>query len=123
MQAMYLAEYAVANNIMTDTLRVTPKYDGWLRNTRFVSKPRKSQPYSDAGFGADYALAVHEMPDDVNWSEPGTGNKFLQRTLDKHQQTAASEMARIAKQALESDRPVTLPQGPNPTKPETGEGP
>ena len=30
---------------------------------------------------AEYALKVHEMPEDTNWNKPGTGPKFLERPL------------------------------------------
>lgn len=31
----------------------------------------------------DYAAAVHEMPNDVNWTKEGTGNKYIEIFMEK----------------------------------------
>ena len=33
------------------------------------------------GGAVEYAVAVHEMPNETNWTEPGTGNKYLEKPL------------------------------------------
>jgi len=39
---------------------------------------------SFGGGEVDYADIVHEMPNDVNWTEPGTGNKYLENPLKEN---------------------------------------
>ena len=41
---------------------------------------------SFGGGEVDYADIVHEMPNDVNWTEPGTGNKYLENPLKENSQ-------------------------------------
>ena len=45
-------------------------------------------PVGEIGFTAEYAIFVHEMgvdpPKPINWTTPGTGNKFLERVLKEH---------------------------------------
>ena len=39
---------------------------------------------SFGGGQVDYADIVHEMPNNVNWTEPGTGNKYLENPLKEN---------------------------------------
>ena len=98
--AIRTAIYVKANNIMTDALRVTPLDHNPLRNSWYITRPYKSVGFSEAGFGMEYAHHVHEMPNDKNWSEPGTGNKFLEKPFNKHKTTAVEEIARYAEKHL-----------------------
>lgn len=44
----------------------------------------KTKPVAIVGYGvrtADYAAAVHEMPDETNWQKPGAENKFLEKAV------------------------------------------
>lgn len=57
-----------------------------LRNSAFVSVERKTAKRIVAriGYTAKYASWVHEMPNDVNWTTPGTGNKFLEKAVRRN---------------------------------------
>lgn len=105
-KAIRAAIYAKANNIMLDSIRVTPKDSNNLRQTWYATKPGPRGEFSELGYGAEYAHNVHEMPNDVNWSEPGTGNKFLEEPFNKHKTNAKSEIARFARKQLESGTPM-----------------
>lgn len=39
------------------------------------------------GFIANYALWVHEMMGDVNWSKPGSGPKFFEKAINRNHDT------------------------------------
>lgn len=118
--------YAVANNIMNESIRITPKDDGWLRNTWYVTKPGRGKytSFSECGYGANYAHHVHEMPSTTNWSESGTGNKFLQKAFEAYKATIASEVATIANKEFNPDKTTSsYPNGGPPVKPQTGPKP
>jgi hypothetical protein len=71
---------------MNEAIKITPvakKHGGTLRGSRYVSPPRKGDksPEVDLGFGTKYAIYVHEMDENVNWSRPGSGPKFLERPM------------------------------------------
>ncbi len=93
------ALYAEAEIEMAEAKRRTPVDTGTLRNSGHVQPPVKDGNSTSVvlGFGGPagaYALAVHEHPsefsppswsgygaDDIQWSVPGTGPKFLESTL------------------------------------------
>ncbi len=71
--------------IMAEAVKITPLATGRLRRSWFVSSPRMtgSGPEVMIGFGTGYAWAVHEKTgDNVSWTAPGTGPKYLERPLD-----------------------------------------
>lgn len=115
-KALRAAVYAKANNIMHDSIRITPKDDGPLRNSWYATKPGPNAEFSECGYGQEYAHHVHEMPNNVNWSEPGTGNKFLEKPFNAHKTNAKQEIARFARKQLESGNP-RMPQSTIPAKP------
>lgn len=44
----------------------------------------KTKPVALVGYGvhtADYAAAVHEMPEETNWQKPGAESKFLEKAV------------------------------------------
>jgi len=59
----------------------TPHDTGFLRGSgRFVAKGSgKKVVKAVAGFNAIYAARMHEGKEEWNWSEPGTGPKFLEK--------------------------------------------
>jgi len=74
-----------------------PKKSGNLRRTQKVEKPELKPDISvEAGFAADYAAAVHEMPSSNDFTEPGSGPKFLEakliRNKEKYMKIAADEI-------------------------------
>jgi hypothetical protein len=63
------------------TLRVTPLDTGDLRESQYaVRQITMNGCRIETGFKMPYAPVVHEFPNTVNWTTPGTGNKFLERT-------------------------------------------
>lgn len=65
-----------------ETLEITPQDQGVLINSAFVDvEEARDGPVARVGFTAEYSEYVHEMPDTTNWSKPGTGNKFLEKTI------------------------------------------
>ena len=63
----------------------TPIDTGELRKSGTVSVDKKGMmttgKVSFGGGAVEYAVAVHEMPNETNWTEPGTGNKYLEKPL------------------------------------------
>lgn len=59
---------------------------GTLRNRFFVdvTAPGVTPAVVRIGNTAEHAAAVHEMPESYNYTTPGTGPKFLQRTLSEN---------------------------------------
>jgi hypothetical protein len=83
MAPLAAALYAEGLDIMAKTLPVTPKDKGYLRASGRVQKPRIEGMaiVVQLGFGASYSIFVHEAPPELNWTAPGTGPKFLERTV------------------------------------------
>ena len=88
--AAVAALYDEAVKIINKSIPITPYDKGHLRGSAFVSMPKEHGNQVEVelgygGFAAKYALAVHEMGTggkDINWSEPGTGNKYLEKPFD-----------------------------------------
>lgn len=81
----------VAGQALTDILEVTPispigtTFRGALRMSGASRIERRGrQVRGIVSFTERYALAVHEMPETNNFSEGGTGPKFIERTLRKN---------------------------------------
>ncbi len=54
----------------------------------------------EGGFNAEYAGTVHEAPETWNWTEPGSGPKFLQTKLARNNRKYMKEVAdRLRKKA------------------------
>lgn len=87
-----------AHSIIEKSVHVTPKDAGILRGSATVGSPQISAKRAKVEFGyggaaSDYATAVHEMTGSVNWSEPGTGAKYLEEPVTEHGQEFARNMA------------------------------
>ena len=74
---------------------------GDLRDSAFVATPdyKPAGVTIELGYGgtaSPYALAVHELgikpPKSINWSEPGTGAKYLERPFDAAQRGMVSRL-------------------------------
>ena len=62
-----------------------PKKTGHLRRSQRVEvKKEKNEIYVLCGFNTNYAAKLHEAPSNWNWTEPGSGPKFLESTLQKN---------------------------------------
>ncbi len=98
----------VGENTISAALPITPLRDrrgGSLRRSAYVGfpTPKGSGVEVEVGFdgrSAPYALWVHEMPDSTNWSEPGTGNKFLEKPFNRVAGTLPSVMAAAIERRL-----------------------
>jgi hypothetical protein len=102
-------ERAVAEcgeDLLDRALPLTPKAPGGgdLRASGNVRPGRDAAgPFVEVGFDEDYALPVHEMlGDDVNWSEPGTGPKFLENPWNENKRRYAEHIKRAAMRRLAS---------------------
>ena len=84
--------YLSACNVITTAMRLTPVDTGWLRGSRYVRKPQVSGDSFkiEAGFGASYAIFVHEINRDYVVGEW----KFLTTAANYHAPTFATEVAR-----------------------------
>lgn len=105
--AAVAALYDEAVKIINKSIPITPYDKGHLRGSAFVSRPKEQGNQVEVelgygGFASKYALAVHEMGatkkgkgrqrnakgqfssggEGINWSEPGTGNKYLEKPFD-----------------------------------------
>ena len=85
------ALYDEAVRVINKSIPVTPFDTGDLRRSAFVSKPtpignQVEVELGYGGFASKYALAVHEMgvksKKKINWSEPGTGAKYLEKPFN-----------------------------------------
>ena len=72
--------------VRSEVIPVTPKSRGGgnLRNSVKnygveIAGTVATGTVGAGGAGIKYARRVHELPEDSNWSEPGTGPKYLER--------------------------------------------
>ncbi len=90
-------------NLLDETVQVTPmsplgtETSGDLRKSGKLDI-EKSGKNTEAvvtfgGGKVDYALRVHEMPNNTNWSESGTGNKYLEKTVDDNRKKYLKHIA------------------------------
>lgn len=63
--------------------KIAPRDTGFLRLSSFTidSFKRGSTVVGRVGYDAKYAAMVHEMPESNNFTEAGTGPKFLERAV------------------------------------------
>ena len=77
-------------DLLRKAIDKTPMDTGELRKSGAVEVEKNglktTGKVSFGGGQVDYADIVHEMPNDVNWTEPGTGNKYLENPLKENSQ-------------------------------------
>ena len=77
-----------SQDLLRKAIDKTPMDKGELRKRGAVEVEKKGlKTTGRVSFGdsqVDYADIVHEMPNDVNWTEPGTGNKYLENPLKEN---------------------------------------
>jgi len=74
--------------IISDSIKEEPKAPhlwGELKKSQRVLKPiiKKGEIYFFVGFNIIYAVAMHEGLESWNWSEPGSGPKYLETKLQR----------------------------------------
>ena len=79
----------------------TPMDSGALRRSGAVNVEKSGlKTVGKVSFGGgevDYADIVHEMPNTVNWTEPGTGNKYLENPLKENAQKYLNDIKEATK--------------------------
>jgi len=83
---------------MEKTPPLIPIDTGNLRASWFTSTFREGRKFGlTIGFGANYALFVHEMVDKgskkINWSRPNSGPKFFEASLKRNKDLVLKEIA------------------------------
>jgi len=85
------ALYECAQEVGATSLRVTPKSPGGgnLRNSQQITKPEVvgdgvEVTIGYGGAASAYALFVHEAPQELHWTLPGTGPKYLERPAKEY---------------------------------------
>ena len=83
-------------DLLSKAVDITPLDTGELRKsgTTDYDTATKTGKISFGGGAVDYAVAVHEMPNETNWSEPGTGNKFLEKPLKANSEKYLQSIAK-----------------------------
>lgn len=76
---------AEAQVIMRESVRLCPVDTGRLRASAYVKPADSGKPQVVLGYGAEYALAVHERTEVHH--ENGTQAKFLSTPIDAHRST------------------------------------
>jgi len=66
----------------------TPKLKGGLKRSKFTQPVQQhgSNYFADLGYDMPYAHRLHEAPAGWNWSEPGSGPKYLSSKLKNNKQ-------------------------------------
>ena len=98
-EALAMALKRTGETLMAEAIPITPMDTGDLRRSGYVSQPKVvgGDVTIEVGFGgtaAKYALRVHEWTDpEPNWSEPGTGPKYLERPFNAMRTKLPSHVA------------------------------
>lgn len=82
--------------VQGEAQEITPQRKGVLINSAFndVEETEKG-PVAIVGYTANYAAAVHEMPDTTNFTKPGTENKFLEKAVTRNFNTVLNIIKRF----------------------------
>ena len=91
-----------AEDLLSKSVELCPIDKGDLRKSGTVAVENKGlETVAQVGFGGDhtskYALAVHEMPNTTNWTEPGTGSKFLEKPFKENSENYLKKIADVVK--------------------------
>lgn len=89
----------VAGMVLRDAILEEPKAPhktGHMKRNQKIEYPKieKGEISIELGFNTDYAMIVHEMPSNVNWSMAGSGPKFLEAKLLRNKEKYIAELAR-----------------------------
>lgn len=70
-----------------EVIPVTPLRDGGLRSsitTELATSKNKVAKIISRGNIAPYNIKVHELIEPVNWTEPGTGSKYIENPVKNY---------------------------------------
>jgi hypothetical protein len=114
-EALAAATYIATSTVISTAMRLTPVDTGWLRSSRFVRLPVISGDRFtiEAGFGATYAIFVHEIDRNYVVGEW----KFLQTAVAYHRASMLEEIARMAAGMMASGRGIDSLPKMHPTEP------
>jgi len=96
----------VAAFVLADAVNeqpTVPKKTGTLRRSQAVGKAQIGRKGISIifGFNTEYAARLHEAPSSWNWSEPGSGPKYLQSKLEKNMKKYMKLTAEKIKEAMQ----------------------
>ena len=117
-EALGAALYQEAEAIMAKSVMLCPVDTSALLMSRFIGRP-KADPSGISvtmGYGKTYAVYVHEMPTNVNWTKPGSGSKFLIRPVDESRRGYVPRLARRTKRNIATGIGMAV-SGTNPEVP------
>lgn len=77
------------DEVIAKAVPVTPKRTGVLRNSVKNYRTKREGTgliltMGAGGAGIPYARRIHELPKQSNWTEPGTGPKYLERPAKEY---------------------------------------
>jgi len=80
-----------------------PKKSGTLRREQAIGEAQIGRKGISIvfGFNTEYAARLHEAPTNWNWSEPGSGPKYLQSKLEKNMRKYMKKVAEYIKEAMQ----------------------
>jgi hypothetical protein len=87
---------AAAIFVEGESNEIVPHDTGNLLNSSFHRVNRQTHT-ATVGYTSRYAPYVHEMPRTFNYTKPGTGPKFLQRSIAENQTRILSIIANRAR--------------------------
>jgi len=96
----------VAAFVLADAVNeqpTVPKKTGTLRRSQAIGKAQIGRKGISIAFGfnTEYAARLHEAPSSWNWSEPGSGPKYLQSKLEKNMKKYMKKIADEIKEATQ----------------------
>ena len=83
-------------DLLSKAVDITPIDTGELRKsgTTDYDSAKKTGRVTFGVGAVEYAVAVHEMPNETNWTEPGTGNKYLEKPLKANSEKYLQSIAK-----------------------------
>lgn len=89
----------VGEALLAEAMPGVPLEHGELRQSGYVEH---SPGEAVVGFGASYAVYVHEMPPapETNWTPPGTNSKYLTAPFLLNRERYKAHIVKAAKEAL-----------------------
>ena len=88
--------FEIARKTLDLSFEKIPKKSGKMRASSMNGGVRGQNGDYYIGSYTDYANRVWSLPEDSNWSEPGTNNKWFERTLKEKTKIIVDEAINIA---------------------------